>query len=39
MTQDEINSFMGDNEYEMYAWQVLAIITYLYHQPGMPPAQ
>jgi hypothetical protein len=38
MTQEDINAYMGTDEYKMYAWQVLAIFAYLYHQPGMPIA-
>jgi hypothetical protein len=37
-TQADINAYMGTDEYKMYAWQVLAIFAYLYHQPGMPIA-
>ena len=38
ITQEIVDFYMGEDPYEMYAWQVLSVFHYLYHQPGMPIA-
>ena len=35
ITQEIVNRYLGNDEYRIYAWQILSIFAHLYHQPGM----
>jgi hypothetical protein len=35
INQAIIDLYLGSDPYQIYAWQILAIFAYLYHQPGM----